>query len=395
MISLENGTSLRVLEDFQSKLCDADAAVLRVPTNLSLGGAFGVPAGIIQLIGAWARTQPNPTLQFHAGLANADYFQSLANTPHGMVAIYFAQSIRNPSDGSIISARPYRSYLIPPVMAMQQNQFQKTMGGRGVFLCCFAGARNEYIRPFYPREDGEKIRSRSDFRLLTDNALEAFAPEALRRFIPNDLDNLSLLIYELFSNTHDHARVDVNGSVISRSVRGILLKHIPKGYGARERDFNASDVALNRYLTRALARDETPRTVTKSHQLSKAFLEITVFDTGPGLVRRWLSAQSQATNLASIKVEEEFEVVRSCFSEHVTTKSILGSGQGLPTVLETLKKLRAFLRLRTGRLCLVQDFSEPTSVDFSLKHWLAAKPLLPDTLGAVYSIVVPLSSSQS
>ena len=173
------------------------------------------------------------------------------------------------------------------------------------------------------------------------------------------------------------------------------MKHIPKGYGARERDFNASDVALNRYLTRALARDETPRTVTKSHQLSKAFLEITVFDTGPGLVRRWLSAQSQATNLANIKVEEEFEVVRSCFSEHVTTKSILGSGQGLPTVLETLKKLRAFLRLRTGRLCLVQDFSEPTSVDFSLKHWLAAKPLLPDTLGAVYSIVVPLNSSQS
>jgi hypothetical protein len=123
-----------------------------------------------------------------------------------------------------------------------------------------------------------------------------------------------------------------------------------------------------------------------------AFLEMTVFDTGPGLVRRWLGKNDPGKSLDDIDIESEVRVVQQCFEQHATTKDSQVSGHGLSLVLSALKELNAFLRLRTGRVCLVQDFSAlKASSQFTPKHWLRGRHQLAKVAGASYSIIIPLS----
>ncbi|WP_247591635.1 hypothetical protein [Ralstonia pseudosolanacearum] len=123
------------------------------------------------------------------------------------------------------------------------------------------------------------------------------------------------------------------------------------------------------------------------------FLELTVLDTGPGLVRRWLSRFPEKA-LSELSIADEVEIVKRCFEMHASTKENRSSGGGLDRVVQTLTELKGFLRLRTGRICLVQDFSSDKSRAFSPRHWDTAQEELPLTTGAVYSIIIPLSRTQ-
>lgn len=393
MIRITGATSILDIEKALSKLISsASEERLQIPSSLRLGGAFGIPAALIQLIVAWARQQQTPTLQLHQG-----QLESLSGTPHGMVALYCAQSAIQPETNLTLPPKESLKFVAERVRAMQEGRYLETTRGRGVVLCCFSGARNEFISPLYPYEDGETVRSRSEFRFVTRDMLAKFAPEALRRLNDDDVTNLGFLLYELFSNTHEHARLDLNKQVLRPSVRGLLMSYIPDVYkkmGGDTADFIGGDPSLGIYLNRELARQQTDKKGPATYKVAKSFLELSVFDTGLGLARHWLSRKGRGTNLATMSYKEEFDVVKKCFEERITTKETLGSGHGLPSVLDSLRHLRAYLRLRTGRLCLVQDFAEKQYSGFSLKPWREDKKVLDITEGAVYSIILPLGGER-
>ena len=392
MITISSKVSHLEIEEIRKVISNPKSRVLRLPTHLELGGAFGLPVSIIQLIADWANKQENPILRLYSSLDDNKQLNAFSGTAHGMVSLYFS-SILQGKNGDEQPSKDYRSYIIPYVEAMQESKYDKTMQGRGVFLCCFASARNEFLFPLYKSPELEKIRPRDEFPILIKQILDKVAPEALRRLDKDDLTNVSQLIYELFSNTHRHARTDVNENLIRRGTRGIYLKYIPQGHSESiESNFGTGDVNLNRYLARAIT-EQPKRTLQHNPvRLANSFLEVSVFDTGPGLARRWLSKKSEDgvnDKFIGITIDEEFDLVRECFISGQTSNDEYGRGEGLPNVLESLTNLKAFLRLRTGRLCLEQDFSQKKK-SFSFTHWQPKQPELVEAIGARYTAIIPL-----
>ena len=115
-------------------------------------------------------------------------------------------------------------------------------------------------------------------------------------------------------------------------------------------------------------------------------LEISVFDTGPGLGLRWLSEKEGRQSYAEISHDEELAAVQTCFKKHATTKASQFKGQGLSMALMALKRLDAFMTLRTGRLSLYQDFSRSDTTEFEPRNRFPKLKRPPEVAGTGYSI---------
>lgn len=391
MISFQQGTSLQDIEDAYLAL-DGRESTIRLPASLRFGGGVGVPASMTQFLAYWSRCVDKPLLRLY-GKADSNAVESLAQEPYGIASVYFAGAIED-ADGTSVSTKEALAYAVPRIKAMQASKYLDTMHGRGVFLCCFAGAKNEYLLPLYSRAQSEALRSRDEFRTLTERIISACAPGIGRDLSSAMLSSLGSLVYELFKNTDEHASTDESGQLYQRNIRAVMAKFVSYDVASAKERLGAEDPSLSFFVLHNVAnrkrlRDEVGK---EHHRRLTSFLELTVMDTGPGLVRRWLSKYGGAT-IDALSIEQEVEHVRQCFELHATTKDTSGGGGGLSHVVKSLYKLNAYMRLRTGRVCLVQDFSGTKGDEFAPRHWLKDHHELPLTAGASYSIIVPLSKN--
>ena len=390
MISIEKSVSLPLIERFHELLREENEITLRIPTSLDYGGAFGVPASLIQFFAAWSR-ENNKHIKLYSSKNPDLTLRDLSQEPHGMAALYFASDIID-KDDKFVSTREGLMHVIPNIKAMQASNYRDTMHGRGVFLVCFSGAKNEYITPFYSRGEPNSLRGRDDFEILTRQIITTSAPIAGHTLNDQAFSSISNLIYELFRNTDEHAQTDEQGNIYPRNVRGVMAKFISLNK-EDEKDSTERHHAmfmLRNRLNRKLHSDKQNK---KKFPETMAFLELTVFDTGPGLAKRWLSKTNCSSNLRELDIEDETQLVKNCFKRHATTKNSTSSGHGLDLVIDVLTEVKAFLRLRTGRVCLYQDFGYFQAQEFSPLHWNKEQPMMEETAGAVYSIIIPLSRS--
>jgi hypothetical protein len=392
MLSLKQAVSLSDIESGYSSLGHIESDVLRIPSSLKYGGGFGVTAALIQFFAYWSRVQKSPTLRLYSSGGSETALETLAQEPHGMAALYFAPFVE---DGATpgVPTKVGLAHAVRRILAMQSGRYLDTMHGRGVFLACFAGAKNEYLLPFYAKGKSESLRGREDFAKLTAQLIDACAPSANRTLAPRRLKAIANLVYELFRNTDEHAQTDEYGDGYHRNIRGVMVKFIAYSGASVSSESSSQDVPQNLFMLRTLANqrlhvDEKGR---QRAATEASFLEMTVFDTGPGLVRRWLGKNAPGMSIDEIGISEEVNYIQQCFEQHATTKDGEISGHGLTLVLDALNDLNAFLRLRTGRVCLVQDFSALKVAKFSPRHWLKDRHQLPLVAGAAYSIIIPLS----
>ena len=392
MISFKNATTLAEIEAASARLDQRPDAFLRLPTSLKNGGGIGVPASLMQFAAKWSRSQEEATIRLYPASATDSGLNELAQEPHGMAALYFAPLIENPV-GERVSTKGGLELALPRIMAMQSGDYSDTMHGRGALLTCFGGAKNEFLHPFYSQPKEGYLRGREEFLWLTEQLIRACAPQAKRKLSERHFTAVSNLVYELFRNTDEHARKDQFGQKYRRNVRGILVKFISYNATSFADDVSSHDSSLSFFILKSLANQTQHKDKDGSvHATTNlACLELTVFDTGPGLATRWLSKHNPGTELNSLSINDEVALVEKCFKEHATTKDNDGSGAGLSLVLNSLSLLNAYLRLRTGRICLVQDFSAPGIAPFAPRHWLKDSHKLPYTPGAAYSIVIPIS----
>ncbi|MEZ6039633.1 MAG: hypothetical protein R3C20_03955 [Planctomycetaceae bacterium] len=196
---------------------------------------------------------------------------------------------------------------------------------------------------------------------------------------------LGLILYELIKNTHDWGRTGVDNVPLRPSVRGIL--------------FTRLNVNLEGAIASAGGNPALESYVTSLGQRSRdnyvRFLELSVFDSGPGLASRWLS--KPLTD--DVTAEEELAACFSCLSKHKTSSRASNRGLGLYDVMHTLDELHGFMRLRTGRLALFRDFvSSPLQADEQMNgptlfDWHSASTVptrIPQTTGTLFTMVIPL-----
>lgn len=388
MILFRTDSTLLNIEDMYNELHENNAIEVRIPIHLKHGGTFGITSAIVQFIATWGRANKNGRLSPYGSGNGLDSFAELLHQPHGLLASYLAPNLTAPQ-GNGFEKREVLAQAAPYIDAMQSSRFRETMNGRGAILVCFAGAKNEFLLPLYERNNLDGLRGSGDFEKLTKKLIEVCDPSALRNTPDTFLQSLGLLLRELFENTNDHASTDESGRGYTwnyPNVRGILAKYISFSPNTKDAINAFDDVPHRLYFQKALLNASADKTLD--------FIELSVIDCGPGIAKRWLAHVSPHQNISDISIEKEESLVRETFELGKTSKPINGTGIGLYTVIKSLIRLKALLRLRTGRLCLYQDFSSGSDIFFEPRHWLNNRKELPRTEGTSFSILIPLAKKE-
>lgn len=368
----------------------APGQALRMPIQLRWGGGLGSAVHAVQVIASWAQQADSSQLLRlpEAFAEQGNTRERFASTLPGMAALYFAESIQ--TDGAAFSRFKALEVVAPRVAAMQSESFRDTLRGPGAALCCFAGARSEFLTPLYSRPSSGHVREVSDFRVLLPRILRQLGERATSSLNEGQLDYLSGLVYQLFLNADEHGSFDANGERYEHAMRGIVVRltQVPDVVALVR--FAGDDTPLRAYLTKLalLPRGKMsgPAQGTNLPDGPMQLLEVSVFDTGPGLALRWLAEKVGRRSYSEVSAEEELEAVQTCFEKHATTKASQYFGQGLTMALAAMKRLDAFMTLRTGRLSLYQDFSRSDAVEFAPKNHFPRVRSLPEIAGTGYTI---------
>jgi hypothetical protein len=157
------------------------------------------------------------------------------------------------------------------------------------------------------------------------------------------LESLMGLSWELLSNTHFHARTNEDDTrILSPNIRGLQCRILNMSYGTLVK-YSEDDQALKNYYDSLLNANEIG-----------LFFELTFFDSGPGIVKRFLG--DEYSNELSPRDEAKalskaMEKGNSSAVGHFKTNK----GFGLDRVLQTLSKKQGFLKIRSGALNVYRD----------------------------------------
>ncbi len=162
------------------------------------------------------------------------------------------------------------------------------------------------------------------------------------------LPDLTEIIYELFKNTHEHGRTNIEGGYYFPSARSVTVRMLRR----KKSDYLSDEeipISVKEYFANNLPLTE---------QSDFIMLEVSVFDSGPGLACRY----AKTSDLSSYTLEEELNITKECLLKHRTSSDAYLSavkGEGLDKVMQLLDK-KGFLKIRTGRLNLFRNFiSDP------------------------------------
>jgi hypothetical protein len=349
LLSLSGRQTIDNVEKWLSEIARGESEQIALNTNLKFAELGGVGA-LIQLLITWSKRYPAGQLVLHTNDAQkADkHLENLSLYHHGLLALLLAADVITSDRAQSVrdKARAWAKQRVEQMIAEQ-------LPGPDLLLFSADQTTKRFIPQFYylPSDPYGRVRSENEFTELSQSLIQKVAKRYKNVPPPAPVVlNLSLLLYELFKNTHQWARTTVAGAPIKRSVRGIRLSLIP----LNNLDVGSYSHEMKTYL-------ESAATEISAFDL----LEITIFDSGPGLAARGLKADiDSATSL-----ESEYGAVLSCLKWHSTESTRSHRGLGLIEVLRTLTRGRCLLRMRTGRLALYRDFiNHPVASDSDI--WL-------------------------
>jgi hypothetical protein len=367
--------------------CQKDAS-LRLPKSMSHGGLFGVDAALAQLVITWARAHEESALHLYADSESAsDQILQLAKTVAGLAALTMSSQIETETH-EIIDKRAALFVIRPLIEAMFEGDLRNTSSERGarpkaINLFSINFAKMEFIKPFYYGGASPQIHSHSSFAsLLEMSSALMHTKQDKKSLLRGGLAALGSVLAELIANADQHSVTDVHGVKYKKGLRGTSVKatRIKKDeiHVISDRESQFALFALRNMLKGAEYLD---------------FIEISVIDSGPGLARRWLSAKegSPVEDLNDLPIAEEVQATLECFKKHVTTKDSATSGMGLHNAVQALNKLKAYVRLRTGRVCFYQAFQgQDQVVEFNPKNWSGDSELAAAE-GTVFTICIPVN----
>lgn len=386
------------IDEFLGELSKNVDQPLAVPLELDNGGMFGGTPLSVQAIASWFRASAIRSVHLPQELAVAGAVQDrFASSLMGMCAMYFADDVFFGAER--VSRFSALKAVAPYVQAMNVGNFQGSQQSRELALVCFAGARSEFLNPLYARPQTGAVRSVVDFRTLLVRMLAGLDSSLPAQFAAGQLDLLSSLVHQLFQNTDEHGAYDVHGQRYATSVRGLVLRLTSLTNVHQLVTDVGPDVPLKAYMSKAvlLPQQEQMHSATEGLGVQQGsidrplkMLELSVFDTGPGMALRWLS-RAGAQKYSDIGEQEERDALEACFRKHATTKAVNASGIGLPMALMAMKRLNAFMSLRTGRMSLYQDFSSNRTDGFDPRPRYGKNFLTTEIAGTGYTICFRVS----
>jgi len=199
--------------------------------------------------------------------------------------------------------------------------------------------------------------------------------------------SISRLMHELTINTDQHALSDENNQVLDRSVRGILINH-----HLYRRD---QEIQLINYYKDLKEYISTLKEDFDKKDLPLQFLEITVFDSGPGISKRY----KELSDLSSVSIYDEFRVLTEAYQKGASSKKYndMEYGKGTYRALQAISKNKGFISLRSGRLrvkrnLLTHPYSDgPIELFDGVSNVTDSITQMGEVVGSHYVIIVPLN----
>ncbi len=340
-----------------------DDDLLRLPTRLD-NWRVGGRAALIHLLSHWAVRAPKPGLVLFASNEKEALVQgqNLSDSHHGIVAMLAASQMwmSTKSTRTLLPENARRMLLndlVENISLVHDDDAPDTdddpqkppglwRGPQAMFLCSYKHNMEFPPHLYHLMADGEaKIKSAVDFGTLFKKIIAELCNyhKSLSVLPPEVQKHIGAIVHELFKNTDEHAREFIGGARIDDSLRGVWVAlHAKTGLDDLRLAETRNSSPVKDYLERF------PKTEESGEQ---AFLEINVWDNGPGLASRWNNCA-----LSELSLQQEWEAVQTCWLHRATTKDVERKGMGLYRVAKALSDCDGFLRVRTGRLALYRDF---------------------------------------
>jgi hypothetical protein len=363
----------RIFGELEKSRADAE---LKIATN-SRGHAGGGEAAVTQAVITWAQTQRTARLTTYAPDEADPQIETLTRHLVGLSAALLCDEATTLDGGSV------RTHLKDSALKRLNllQSIDPRSGSRGpqLEIICVDHINRPYPKTLYDVDDqgGGSLKPETAFRDVGRLMLKATMPEGAKETFDTGLTSaIGDALYELFRNTDDHARTDVRGDHLGRSIRGIQARRHALSPADLEKAVQHSPSLLN------YCRRRRPREGRAHIQL----IEFSVFDSGPGLASRRLG-HSRASRA------EELTAINACFALHGSSKPIHGRGMGLPIVIAALRERDGFFRVRTGHHSLYADLGGEREIAFgvppTLRPW-SGEGDLPQANGALVTFLLPL-----
>lgn len=387
MIKINNKTNIQFLEQAYKELSKNDTIDVSLSKGLS-SVDFGLIPALIQFFATWhAKTITGKIiLEIKSEKELPEFYESDYIFPS---LVYCWDREITDQEGNDLK----------PLLKLQNRVKHDRMkkqadgGGPKVILSCFdhLSTKNGLLNAFYT--DGVFIANETLFDYAIGKSIRQAT--SLNIGLRNSnlapiYDDIIAIIYELMKNTDDWGRTDEFNKPLNPSTRGLYLK-----LHRRKRDRFLIGFEANEGLKNYFSADNF-KTNTQDELY---FLELSVYDTGVGFVRR-----NAGKTYKELTPSNQVDIVRHCMVKNVTTARGIDKeikGQGLDRIMQILDN-KGFFWLRTQNVSVFRNlrenrYKEDTRMeDIKLFDWFTNSPTsfssLEPTLGSVITLVYPISN---
>lgn len=341
-IKIPQSVILSEIEDFYTELYRSlDSEIIIQYSPAKSKRYFGVSVALIQFVSTWLKLSRSGEFLLNVrNLKDVD-LDELYRKDEALFSI-----ISMVFKGRMMLLRKNQPILFEKLRGFQNNYYfsmLKLKNTQNNNLVCVT-YDNLFYHPAFEK-NGKYVSS--DFEL----------GDSLRRPIIHDILKHSLdiqrsfsyeqasffsIIYELMKNTYEWGRSDENGIPFNPSLRGLIIKFFKK---QREKFIEeyASTPFIKEYFSSEVHKENTNQELY--------FLEISVFDTGAGLVNKFKSTNDVLPDVLDV------DIIKRCLIKHNTSSTGINranKGIGLDRILQTIDK-KGFLRIRTDKYSLYRN----------------------------------------
>lgn len=343
-INIKQSVTLAYIEKLYDELYSNEKEKtidIKLP-KIILQSDFSVLTSFLQFISTWLRKNNSGNL--YLPLVEVEEFSKYLNQEfvYPTIVLCWEKEILN-EDGDNIRNK---------LKMLSQDYFNKMeylelKSNESIPIYCFDHdlSKRGYSRFLYELDKTVVSEEALDFNLYSvfEKIGNHFNKELFRRSIRPVMEDFAKITHELFLNTDEHARTDINGNNLYPNIRSVYFKFHKRTLKNYKRDYK-KNIGLINYFDSGLALNDK----------SELYLfEISVIDSGPGLTKRF----EKINDLGSLTLKEEVESIKKCLFKHNTSSIGINKknkGLGLNRVLETIDE-KGFLRIKTGRVDVFRD----------------------------------------
>lgn len=349
------------------------------------------------LLTRWRKLLTDDSFKISGNLDEMELLGRIANSSPGLILALLPT-------GKVANITRRTSAVFREKFLTNQKSWPDLALSNSTNLLCLDSYPSTFPEQLYPAAADGQLTDWDGFRKVIEGLIRSVAADTeVRGKITERSNHISTIIYELFKNTHDHARQDHNGRILGDSIRGLhshfyTIESLQAVISAKKEE---SLNPVERYVLSLLQPyRETLNTEYKKRDIS-GFLELSVFDSGPGLAAKWLGHDIRMDS-----AQVQLDAVLACFGKGRTSLPTGGRGFGLWKVLEQLKQIKGLIRVRTNQVHVVRHYANlenrqtetegdgyvlQKEVLFDWRRGITQKPSdYPSVEGTLVSVLLPL-----